>query len=71
MAIKVTVKKGTGLTAIVASIETDADALAIRGVYGMTRHKSGWWFAPGFYPFGCWVVNDLKQLSKQVLLIAP
>lgn len=66
MAIKVTVKKGTGLTAIVASIETDADALAIRGVYGMTRHKSGWWFAPGFYPFGCWVVNDLKQLSKQV-----
>jgi hypothetical protein len=69
MAIKVTVKRSTGNPAIVASVDNDSEAMALRDVFGMTRHKSGWWYAPGFYPFACWVVNDLKEIGSRVTVV--
>lgn len=70
MAIKVSVSHAAKLPVIVAQPSSDKDLVALRSVYGIKKAtNTNLWVAPGFYPFGVWVVNDLRELSKSCTIL--
>jgi len=66
----------SGLPVIYITDVKPAEVAVLRSVYGMSKHsKKNIWFAPGYLPFGLYVLEDIREyanianfeLSKKVI----
>tara|TARA_Y100000592_G_scaffold19371_2_gene29709 strand:+ start:15968 stop:17845 length:1878 start_codon:yes stop_codon:yes gene_type:complete len=62
-----TTQASSGLPVIYVTDVQPADVAALRSIYGMAKHaKQNIWFAPGYLPFGLYVLEDMREYANIV-----
>jgi len=55
----------SGLPVIYVTDVKPAEVAVLRSIYGMSKHaKKNIWFAPGYLPFGLYVLDDIREYDN-------